>query len=190
MISVFYENTSLGILAGGRGLRLDGANKAFIRHENEYLSQRILNRLDIRFAAQLISAREPDDRYIQMNLQPVFDSRPAFSGPLAGVEALLEATKTEYLLSMPVDIKTLPLDVIAQWLDTPERPGLVLQDSNGLQPLLALWHVVDALPAVKQALDRKEKAVHSVISQLNFKIIPRTDIQIGNLNTPKDFQSP
>lgn len=190
MTPVFHENISLGILAGGRGSRLNGADKAFIRHENEYLCQRILNRLDTGFAAQLISAREPDDRYVQMNLKPVFDTRTAFSGPLAGMEALLEATKTEYLLSIPVDIKTLPLDVVAQWLDTPEPPGLVLQDGNGLQPLFALWHVASALPIVKLALDRKEKAVHAVISQLNFKIITRTDIQIGNLNTPKDFQSP
>ena len=189
MTPVFHENISLGILAGGRGSRLNGADKAFIRYQNEYLSQRILTKLDARFAAQFISVREPDARYRQMNLKPVFDTRTAFSGPLAGIEALLEATETEYLLSMPVDIKTLPLDAIAQWLDAPERPGLVLQDHNGLQPLFALWHVASALPAVKLALDRKEKAVHSVISQLNFKIITRTDIQIGNLNTPQDFES-
>lgn len=190
MTSVFHENISLGILAGGQGSRLNCADKAFIRYENEYLSKRILNMLDTRFAAQFISAREPDERYEPMNLKPVFDTRTAFFGPLAGIEALLEAAKAEYLLSIPVDIKTLPLDVIAQWLDTPEQPGLVLQDSNGLQPLFALWHVLSALPVVKLALDRKEKAVHSVISQLNFKIITRADIQIGNLNTPKDFQSP
>lgn len=189
MSAVFHENISLGILAGGRGSRLNGADKAFIRYENEYLSQRILNRLDTRFAAQLISARAPDLRYGQMNLEPVFDKRTAFSGPLAGIEVLLEATKTQYLLTIPVDIKYLPRELVTQWFDKPEPPGLVLQDANGLQPLFALWHVHTSLPVVRQSLDQHAQAVHLVISQLNFKIITRTDIQIGNLNTPKDFES-
>ncbi len=189
MTAVFYENISLGILAGGRGLRVNGADKAFIRYENEYLSQRILNRLDTRFAKQLISAREPDARYEKMYLAPVFDTRCAFSGPLAGIEALLEATTSEYLLTIPVDIKYLPRELIAQWLDKPECPGLVLQDGNGLQPLFALWHVHTSLPVVKQSLDQHAQAVHTVISDLKFKIITRTDIQIGNLNTPQDLES-
>ncbi len=188
MTAVFHENISLGILAGGRGSRLNGADKAFIRYQNEYLSQRILNKLDARFAAQLISAREHDARYLPMNLEPVFDKRTAFSGPLAGIEALLQATKTEYLLSLPVDIKYLPRELIEQWLVTPERPGLVLQDANGLQPLFALWHVASSLSVVTQSLDQHAQAVHLVISQLNFKIITRADIQIGNLNTPEDFE--
>lgn len=190
MTSVLHEKISLGILAGGRGSRLNGADKAFIRYENQYLSQRILNMLDTRFAAQLISAREQDARYHQMNLEPVFDTRAAFSGPLAGIEALLEACKTEYLLIIPVDIKYLPRDVIAQWLSAPERPGLALHDGNGLQPLFALWHVPDSLQTVTQSLDQQAQAVHSVISQLNFKINTRTDIQIGNLNSPQDFETP
>ena len=190
MTAVFHENISLGILAGGRGSRLNGADKAFVRYEDEYLSQRILNMLDTRFSAQLISAREPDLRYAQMNLVPVFDKRAAFSGPLAGIEALLEACKTQYLLTVPVDIKCLPHELITQWLDKPECPGLVLQDTNGLQPLFALWHVRTGLPIVKQSLDHHAQAVHLVISQLNFKIITHADIQIGNLNTSKDLESP
>lgn len=184
-----HENISLGILAGGRGSRLNGADKAFVRYENEYLSQRILNMLDTRFAAHLISAREPDARYIPMNLEPVFDTRGTFSGPLAGIEALLKVTKTNYLLTIPVDIKYLPRDLITHWLEAPTQPGLVLQDGDSLQPLFALWHVHTSLPVVKQSLDQHAQAVHLVISQLNFKIITRADIQIGNLNTPQDFES-
>ena len=35
-----------------------------------------------------------------------------------------------------------------------------------------------------------EQAVHALVRQLQFKIITRTDIQIGNLNTPRDFDIP
>lgn len=190
MTPKLHENSSLGILAGGRASRLNGADKAFIRYQNEFLSQRILMLLDARFAAQYISARGPDKRFSKMNLQPVFDQRSAFSGPLAGLEALLEATQSEYLLTIPVDVKFVPAELIHEWLDKPEQPGMVLRDQDGLQPLLALWHVATALPAVKLALDQNEKAVYPIISLLNFKITTRTDIKIGNLNTPEDFKNP
>lgn len=183
------DNINLGILAGGRASRLNGADKAFIRYQNEYLSQRILSMLDLRFAQQLISARELDPRFIDMNLQPVLDSRPSFPGPLAGVEALLGASEGEYLLTLPVDVKYVPVDLIVEWLDKPERPGHVLQDANGLQPLFALWHVDSCRIPVRSALDEGITAVHSLITQLNFKISTRTDIEIGNLNTPRDFET-
>ncbi len=185
----FYGNISLGILAGGRGSRLNGADKAFVRHEDKFLCERILDKLQMRFAGKFISAREPDERYAAMQITPVFDQRAAFSGPLAGIEALLGACNSEYLLTIPVDIKNVPVKQIEKWLDCPEAPGTQLRDSDGMQPLLALWHVDSCLSTVRQALDGQEKAVHSLLSKLNFKIIDRTDIQIGNLNTPEDFNT-
>ena len=185
-----YDRISLGILAGGRASRLDGADKAFVRYQGEYLSQRILNMLGVGFRELYISTRQPDQRFDAMNLHAVLDSRDAFSGPLAGIEALLDACDTEYLLTIPVDVKYLPVELIAGWLDDPREPGTVLQDVNGLQPLLALWHVPGARIAVKEALDKQEKAVHPLIPRLNLNIVTRTDIQIGNLNTPRDFETP
>jgi len=113
----FYESISLGILAGGRGSRLNGADKAFVRHEDKFLCERILDKLQMRFAGKYISARKPDERYAAMNINPVFDKRTAFSGPLAGIEALLDACESEYLLTIPVDIKNIPVRLIEQWLD-------------------------------------------------------------------------
>lgn len=185
----FYGRISLGILAGGRAARLGGADKAFLLYENEFLCQRILNSLGARFADQLISTRGHDPRFHEMNLRAVIDGREKFSGPLAGIEALLEATESEYLLTVPVDIKYLPAETIQEWLDNPESPGMVLRDMNGLQPLLALWHVSSAKIAVTQALDKQELAVHKVIEQLNYKVANCADVQIGNLNTPRDFET-
>jgi molybdenum cofactor guanylyltransferase len=187
---VKYHNAiSLGILAGGRASRLNGVDKAFTLYKNEYLSQRILNFLDAQFVQQFISTRQLDSRFADMNLIPVLDSRESFSGPLAGVEALLNVTNSEYLLTLPVDIKYVPRDLLQEWLDRPEPTGNVLHDANGMQPLFALWHVASARSAVKLALDQETRAVHSLIHQLNLKITTRTDIQIGNLNTPEDFET-
>jgi molybdenum cofactor guanylyltransferase len=184
-----YERFSLGILAGGRASRLNNADKAFAFYQDKYLCQRISDSLDSVFQDKFISAREPDERFGAMNLQPVFDKRSPFSGPLAGIEALLEASGKDFVFTIPVDIKYLPMQLILEWLDNPERPGMLLRDGQGLQPLFALWHTASCLPTVRQALDKEQKAVNAVLSKLNFKIIDRTDIQIGNLNTPEDFRT-
>ncbi len=186
----YADQISLGILAGGQATRLNGANKAFLRYENEYLVQRIVNRLNVGFVDRLISARENDSRFHEMGLKVVQDKREAFSGPLAGIEALLEATTSAFLLTVPVDIQFIPVEILLSWLVQPESPGMVLRDMNGLQPLLALWHVDSARIAVSDALNNQEKSVHSVTTRLNLKIIHRTDFQIGNLNTPQDFETP
>lgn len=183
------HKTSLGILAGGRASRLNGADKAFLLYENEYLSHRILDRLNFDFVERFISTRQIDDRFSEMNIVPVLDKRDAFSGPLAGIEALLAVSKSEFLLTIPVDIKFVPIELLSSWLENPVCPGMVLHDMNGLQPLLALWHVDTARIPVSEALDKQEKSVHSVISRLNFNIIHHTDFQIGNLNTPLDFET-
>jgi len=184
------SKVSLGILAGGQALRLNGASKAFLRYEGEYLIQRIVNSLAKGFADHLVSARETDSRFNDMGLKPVLDKREAFSGPLAGIEALLETVESDFLLTIPVDIKFIPVELIQSWLDQPCTPGMVLQDMNGLQPLLALWHVDSAKIVVSDALDQDEKSVQSVVTRLSMKTIHRTDFQIGNLNTPLDFETP
>ena len=181
---------SLGILAGGQALRLNGASKAFLRYEGEYLIQRIVNSLAKGFADHLVSARETDSRFNDMGLKPVLDKREAFSGPLAGIEALLQTVESEYLLTIPVDIKFIPVELIQSWLGRPCTTGMVLQDMNGLQPLLALWHVDSAKIVVSDALNQAEKSVKSVVTRLSMKTIQRTDFQIGNLNTPRDFETP
>jgi len=185
-----YQRVSLGILAGGRGSRLQGVDKAFVRYQDQFLSQRILALLTVDFSTKLISAREHDPRFADMGRRPVLDQRGIFLGPLAGIEALLEASETEYLLTVPVDIKYLPVAMIESWLDQPEPPGYVLEDADGLQPLLSLWHVETALTLINNALDPNEKAVHEVVSQLNLRKSTHTDIQYGNLNTPRDFETP
>jgi molybdenum cofactor guanylyltransferase len=167
---------------------MQGVNKAFLRYQDDFLCQRILKQCAATFASQWISVREADARYEAMQLSPVFDLRPDFTGPLAGIEALMANCETDFLLCIPVDIKNIPVEVICAWLAHPEKPGLVFQDNEGLQPLLSLWHIPSSQSAVKAALDRQQKAVYSLVSQLNFKISVHTDLQIGNLNTPQDFE--
>ena len=64
---------TLGILAGGRGERFGGRDKAWIEHDGRPLLARATQRLSGDFAARLASARHPDPRHDELGLVPVLD---------------------------------------------------------------------------------------------------------------------
>lgn len=180
------NKASLGILAGGRGLRLGGVDKAFLKVEGKLQLQRILDSMTSGFASILISYNDaPPSAPEWPGLRWVSDERADFQGPLAGLESLLCHTQTPWLLTVPVDIAW-PSRRIAGTL-LAGKGGRVIEDADGCQPLVALWPVAPALVAVRQALDRGERAVHAVHDRLGLERISIAPQRIGNLNTPQDL---
>lgn len=181
------DRASLGILAGGRGLRLGGLDKAAIEVEGVSLLERLLDAAGSGFADILVSHNLPDAplraRLHARGLRFVADEVAAGEGPLAGLDALLQACRGEWLLTLPVDLarpsRALVDDLLAQ-------DGAIARDPDGLQPLVALWPVGPARKAVREALGRGERAVHPLAGQLGLHAVDTP--RLGNLNTPRDFQ--
>lgn len=181
------KHATLGILAGGRGLRLGGADKAFLQVEGKPQLQRILDSMTAGFAATLVSYNglpPGDSRW--SGLHWVKDTREDFPGPLAGLEALLAQARTPWLLTVPVDLAW-PARRIAGTL-LAGKGGRVLEDADGLQPLVALWPVASALAAVRLALDHGERAVHDLLDPLGMERASIAPQRIGNLNTSQDLE--
>ena len=179
--------TSLGILAGGRGLRMGGADKAFLEVEAKPQLQRILDAMVPGFEHRMVSYNgtpPTDPRWA--GLRWIADARGEFEGPLAGLESLLLEASTPWLLTVPVDLAW-PTRRIAGTL-LAGKGGRVLQDADGLQPLVALWAVEPALQVVRAALDRGERAVHAVLGPLAMERVSIAPQRIGNLNTAQDLQ--
>jgi molybdenum cofactor guanylyltransferase len=181
------DRASLGILAGGRGLRLGGVDKAAIEVEGVSLLQRLLDAAGDGFLEILVSHNLPDaplrTGVHARGLRFVADRVAAGEGPLAGLDALLQACRGEWLLTLPVDLAR-PTRVLVDALLA--RDGAVARDADGLQPLVALWPVVPSRTAVRDALRRGERAVHPVVDRVGLQ--PVDTPRLGNLNTPRDFQ--
>jgi molybdopterin-guanine dinucleotide biosynthesis protein A len=180
------DQVCLGILAGGRGLRLGGVDKAFAQFDGHSLLARTLAAMGSGYARTLVSynGREPGAAALRVEVLP--DLRPDFPGPLAGLEALLARTVQPWLLTVPVDLRALPAEL-------PERmlaiwQGVVLRDGDGLQPLVALWPVASARAAVAAALAAGALAVHPLARQLGLAVLDLSPGRLGNLNTPADFE--
>jgi molybdenum cofactor guanylyltransferase len=185
----FASDCTLGLLAGGQARRLNGANKALLSYQDELLFVRILKQLDFSFAEKLISTQQAHDEFAKYDLRSIFDNpqHTAFSGPLAGIEALMLSCKTDWLLTLPVDIKRLPLQLINACLVSLDIPGTSAADQNGIQPLCTLWHVPSCKQAVSVALNESRLSVRAVIEELGLAQLTIAKFSFGNLNTAEDF---
>ena len=193
---------TLGILAGGRGMRLGGVDKALCIFRGESL----LDRTVAAFTERELGSHEvlisrgkampslPDDsRYHASGCRPsqfriVPDLRDGSLGPLAGLEALLAATQTPWLLSTPVDLRDVPTQLGAQMrARVADDIACAVRDADGLQPLVGLWPVASALPAVRAALDAGRLSAHGLLAQFEHAILDLSPARLGNLNRSEDF---
>jgi molybdopterin-guanine dinucleotide biosynthesis protein A len=176
---------TLGILAGGRASRLAGADKSTLEFRGETLLKRTLASLGRDGETCLLSHR--DDVAIP-GLRVVRDLRADQPGPLAGLEALLGAAHTPWLLTAPVDLADIPPALGAALRARAAGKGAtVVRDADGLQPLVAIWPVAAALRAVRAALDAGERSVRAMLDTLPHAVLDIAPARLGNLNTPADF---
>ena len=182
---------TLGILAGGQATRLGGADKAWQPFAGVSLIERTRSALHGDFAAALASYNGPPAMMSRLGLRAIGDLRPGFPGPLAGIEALLDASTTEWLLIVPVDLREIPDRLRETMLECAHRAGegrgVVARDIEGMQPLVSLWPVRNAIPVVRLALDQGRASVRDLQEDLRFVQCELAAFRFGNLNSPADF---
>lgn len=174
---------TLGILAGGRGERVGGRDKAWIERGGRPQVALALDAVAGPFSARLVSARAADARHEALGLRAVFDDRPGFAGPLAGLEALARACPTPWLLSLPVDVDGLPHDLATQLWQARGDAGAVVADAGGLQPLVALWHAPTLAAAAGRALEAGQGAAHALVATLRLPRLDLSPCRLANFNT-------
>ncbi len=128
-----------GVLAGGEGRRLAGADKGLVRWRGLPLVQHVLAALKPQSAAQLISANRNLDVYACFGVPVVRDGDG--SGPLAGLAALLAAAQHDWLLCVPCDAPLLPADLAARLLATAQAAhadACTLHDGERAHPTFCL----------------------------------------------------
>ncbi len=111
------------VLAGGQGVRMQGADKGLVPFAGGPLAARALEALRPQVAQLLISANRNLDRYAALGVPVVPDTIPGFQGPLAGMLAGLRRAGTEWVLFVPCDALHLPGD-LAQRLHAALLPGV------------------------------------------------------------------
>lgn len=177
---------TLGILAGGRGSRLGGRDKAWLMRDGVPQVVRIASRFDGECAAVLVSANRDLPRHAAHGLCAVED-RIADIGPLGGIDALAAVCQTPWMLTIPVDIVDTN-DCLLRTLAQAGGDGAVAEDDDGVQPLVALYRVEPLRIAVAEAIRAGAFSVQALQARMQLARVRFSGLRFGNLNTPDDLR--
>ena len=177
---------TLGMLAGGRASRLGGRDKAWLERDGQPQVMRLQHAFAPRVARVLVSANAALDRYAAHGLATVQDRIPD-AGPLSGLDALVAATTTPWLLTLPVDLVHVDTRLLPMLALLAGDMGAYAIDDDGVQPLVALWPVARARPAIDAAFARGDYAIRGLQQALGMQAVRLDGVRFGNLNTPDDL---
>lgn len=177
--------TTLGLLAGGRATRLGGIDKAWLERGGVAQVLRLADRLRGEVDAVLASANRDHGRYAAHGMAVVSD-RFAGIGPLGGIDALAHACATPWLLTLPVDLLSVN-DCLLRSLRAAGAGGAFAEDDDGVQPLVALWHVASLRDALPATIASGAHAVHELQAGLGMACVRFEGVRFGNLNTPAEL---
>jgi len=145
------------ITAGGRSSRFE-SDKALATLEGRTLLQRVADSLEF-CAHKLLVA--PEGKYALEGWKVISDLHPG-CGPLSGLEAALEHSKTDWIAYVAVDMPLLSRELWTALMAIDSRAqALIPLDARGRpQPLAALYHR-SSLKVVKKWLEGDDfKMVH------------------------------
>lgn len=177
---------TLGLLAGGRASRLGGRDKAWLERDGQPQVMRLQHAFAPRVARVLVSANAALDRYAALGLATVQDRIPD-AGPISGLDALVAATTTPWLLTLPVDLVHVDTRLLPMLALLTGDTGAYAIDDDGVQPLVALWPVARARPVIDAAFARGDYAIRGLQQGLGMQAVRLDGVRFGNLNTPDDL---
>jgi molybdopterin-guanine dinucleotide biosynthesis protein A len=137
------------LLAGGLARRMGGGDKPLLRLGGRTLLEHVIARVRPQVRAMVLNANGDAGRFAAFGLPVVADPLPDHPGPLAGVLAGMQWTRTHFadapwLLSVPTDTPFLPPDLVARLAAGCATRGAVLAcaaSAGRRHPVVALWPV-------------------------------------------------
>ena len=177
------------ILAGGRGERMGGADKGWVKHAGRPLIEIVVERFAPQVGDLLISANRNVERYaalgtvVEDNTAAVNGER--FAGPLIGVLSGLRRARSEWLAIVPCDAPHLPPDLVQRLAGAASNVGSTAacaRVNNRLQPVFALVKT-DSADDLASAIATGERAMHRWLESLAVVAVDFDDAQaFANVN--------
>jgi molybdopterin-guanine dinucleotide biosynthesis protein A len=175
------------VLAGGRGTRLGGVDKALLTLGRSTLASHVLARLGPQVGAAAISANGDPARYACFGL-PVLADELDGRGPLGGVlRGLRWAAENgaAWLLTIPGDTPFIPLNLAARLAPAPACAESV----TGVHPLVALWPTQAATALEAWLAAQPSGRVRAFGQAIGMRAVWFDDAPdpFANVNTPDDL---
>ncbi|PIE07487.1 MAG: molybdenum cofactor guanylyltransferase MobA [Rhodobacterales bacterium] len=182
------------ILAGGRGRRMGGADKALLELGGVPMIARVIARLGPQVDALAISANGAPGRFAGFGLPVLPDTIAGHPGPLAGLLAGMrwaEAEGASHIVTAATDTPFLPADLVGRLGSARGAPIALAETARGLHPTFGLWPVSLA-GALAEALEAGTRrvgawALEQGAARVRFPAGPPDPF--FNINTPADMEA-
>ena len=170
---------------------MGGADKGLILLKGRPLAAWVLERLRPQVQEVIIAANRNRDRYEALDATVVADDSSGYAGPLAGLQAALQAASCDLVATVPCDCPLLAADLVdrlyAGMLGHAAEVA-VARGASRIQPLFCLCRR-SVLPALRDYLaSGARKAadwyVGLAIAEVGFDDVPEA---FRNVNTPADL---
>ncbi|HKU97171.1 MAG TPA: molybdenum cofactor guanylyltransferase MobA [Vineibacter sp.] len=192
------------VLAGGEGRRLGpGTEKPLRRLHGTPLIAHALSRLQPQVAGLVISTHGDPARFERFGAPVVSDTVAADPdgrrpGPLAGVLAAMAWARRQHpfspwLLTVPVDVPFLPLDLtayLAGHMHVPEAEVLTVRYRGRVHHAIAVWST-ELLAPLEQAVAGGTRSIERFANTRKTAVFDwprRRSDPFLNINTPADWQ--
>ena len=179
------------ILAGGRGRRLGGTDKAALPVRGRTALDLLLEQLPADVPVVIAGPPRPTVRTVQF----VREHMP-FQGPVAGIAAAVADVETDHVVVLAVDAPlsgALALPLLARLADEPEAPtdAVVAVDAEGRpQPLCSAWHTSALRRALASLAHVEGSAMRSLLAQAHVAEWPVPEElrhRLLDIDTPDDL---
>lgn len=184
------------ILAGGRGLRLGGADKGLILLHKKPMLWHVLDRLAPQIEPVALNANGPADRFAEFGLLVLPDPLPGHPGPLAGILAAMEWAASlgcAHVVTHAADTPFLPADLVARLTHAADASvnGLALAATGGgcdWHPTTGIWPVALQDP-LRRALQNGQRKVLAFAQDHGAAPALFEAEAFFNVNTPDDLET-
>jgi len=171
-------DTTAIVLAGGKGSRMNYAEKAWMLHNGKPLLSHVIASVSSQVDTILISRNNTNDpRYDELPYPCIADIQFAANdndrkaaeqqGPLFGISACARHVKTSLTLVVPCDTPHLPNNLMQKLLDgLGDAFVAVVNDGNTDQPLVFLARTI-ALAEIDTYLETGRRSVKGWLNRMN-----------------------
>ena len=183
------EEISIMILAGGRGTRMDGADKGLIMIDGDYIINHLIDLASKVTKNVYINANRNIETYSELNVNIVQDVIDDYQGPLAGIYSGLLNIKTEYLLTIPCDCPFVSELYFSRMIkDLHEKKIKCAFSNDRIQPVHALIPK-DYIDSLKKFLDGGKRKIDQWYTQESFSLVDFSDLPdiFVNINNNEDL---
>jgi molybdenum cofactor guanylyltransferase len=180
------------ILAGGRGSRMQGADKGLLLLEGKTLIERVLRRVQPQCASVMISANRNLPAYQSFGAVVINDVRADFPGPLAGIEAGLLRVPTGWLFVTPCDLPYVPYDAATRLVQAAlaRRVTAAFAQTNTTSHTAVCVLHSSLLPALAASLDAGQYRMRQWFDHVHaLPLLFEDAAAFANMNAPDDLAS-